>query len=353
MPWNLWGGRMALLDRRTISVLLTILMAAGVLALLWAARRPVIVFIFAIFFAHLLEPVVGRFQRWLGLSRGKAVAVTYLAILVGLLIFGLTVGPQIIQQGQRMPDLLQQVKSGNIAWQVGEQQGWSDATDARIQRWLIAHQADIERYASDITGHLGQIASNFAWVLLVPVLAIFFLKDRSKLGSSVVELISVSGNRNFLESILSDLDTMLAEYVRAQLLLAFFAFVAYGVFLLIARLPYAFAVAAIAGILEFIPIVGPLLALGIIVGIALVAGYAHWAVLIGFWLVWRAVQDYVNTPRVMGEGLDLHPLLAIFAILVGGEAGGVLGIFLSIPAVAALRILWINWTRRGLVRKAA
>src|SRR5437870_2342435 len=128
------GGFMGLLDRRTISVLLTILMVAGVLALLWAARRPVIAFIFAIFFAHLLEPVVGRFQRWLGLSRVKAVAVTYLAILVGLLIFGLTVGPQIIQQGQRMPDLLQQVKSGNTVWQVGEQQRWSDATDARIQR---------------------------------------------------------------------------------------------------------------------------------------------------------------------------------------------------------------------------
>jgi predicted PurR-regulated permease PerM len=55
----------------------------------------------------------------------------------------------------------------------------------------------------------------------------------------------------------------------------------------------------------------------------------------------------------MGKGLDLHPLLAILAVLVGGELGGVLGIFLSIPAVAAPRILWINRTHRSLTPKAA
>ena len=344
---------MGFLDRRTISVLLTILFVVGILGLLWMARRPVICFIFALFFAHLLEPVVKRFQGWMHLSRGKAIAVTYMAILVGLLIFGLTVGPHIIQQGQRLPQLLEQVTSGTIAWQVGTQQGWSNATEARIQSWLVSHQSDIQRYTRDVTAYIAEGAENVAWILLVPVLAIFFLKERSELGDSVVELLSASDNRNFLESLLADLDTMLAQYVRAQLLLSFFAFLAYGTFLLIVRLPYALAIAAIAGILEFIPIVGPLFALVIIVGIAFLTGYPHWLMLVAFWLVWRGIQDYVNTPRVMGRDLDLHPLLAIFAILVGGEVGGVLGIFLSIPSVAALRILWLNWTHRGPARKAA
>lgn len=344
---------MGFLDRRTISVLLTIGVTVGVIALLWVARLPVISFIFAILFAHLLDPVIGRLETWLHLSRGKAVAVAYLAMFAGLMIFGLTVGPRIMHQGERLPVLLDKVESGSIAWQVGNQQGWSHATETRIQNWLAAHQGDIARYMSDVSSHVGQVASNLAWILLVPVLAIFFLKDRSKLGASVVQLISASHNRSFLESLLSDLDTMLGRYIRAQLLLVFFAFVAYGVFLLIARVPYAFAAAAIAGVLEFIPIAGPLLALAILVGIAFLTGYPHWMVLVGFWIVWRGIQDYVNTPRVMGRGLNLHPLLSIFAILVGGEVGGVIGIFLSIPAVAALRILWINWTKRGLVRKAA
>jgi predicted PurR-regulated permease PerM len=347
---------MAFLDRRTVSILFTILTFAGVLSLLWLARLPVIVFIFAVFFAQLLEPIVQRFESWWRISRGKAVAVTYLAMIGGLLIFGATVGPKIIQQGQRLsetlPSLLENVKSGNIAREFGGQHGWSYQNQVRIQQWLVGHQDDIARYAHDVTLRLEQIGSNLPWILLVPILAVFFLKDRAKLRSSVVELIDAR-IRAFFESVMDDLDTMLGQYIRAQLLLSFFAFVAYGTFFLFVGLPYALAVAAIGGVLEFIPFAGPLLTLAILVVIAFLTGYEHWIALIAFWLAWRGVQDYVNMPHVMGKGLDLHPLLAIFAILIGGEIGGVLGIFLSIPTVAAARILWMNWTRRISVRKTS
>jgi predicted PurR-regulated permease PerM len=119
------------------------------------------------------------------------------------------------------------------------------------------------------------------------------------------------------------------------------------------RFPYARAIGAIGGVLEFIPFVGPLLTLGLLVVIAFLSGYSHWIIVVGFWVVWRGVQDYVNAPRVMGKGLDLHPLAVIFAVLIGGEVGGVIGIFLSIPTVAALRILLLNWNRRASTRKAA
>jgi predicted PurR-regulated permease PerM len=348
---------MALLDRRTVSVLSTILIFAGVLALIWLARLPVIAFIFAVFFGKLIEPVVERFERWLHLSWGKALAITYLAIFLALFIFGFTVGPSTVHQVQRLsetlPELFQKIRTGNIALQVGATQGWSAQNQIRIQHWLVEHQETVKTLTEDIKLRLEQLAANLPWVLLVPVLAVFLLKDRSRLRSSAVRLIGASQHRAFFESVLDDLDTMLAEYVRAQLLLCLFAFIAYGVFLLIARLPYAFAVAAIGGILEFIPFVGPLLALATILGIALLTGYSHWFVLVAFWVVWRGVQDYINTPRVMSAGLDLPPLLAIFAILVGGEVAGVLGIFLSIPTIAALRIVWNNWTQLVFVRKAA
>jgi predicted PurR-regulated permease PerM len=348
---------MAFLDRRTVSVLSTILTFAVVLSLLWLARLPVIAFIFALFFAQLLEPVVARLESRLGFRRGRAVAITYLAIVLALVIFAVTVGPIIWQQGRKLaetlPGLLENVRSGNIAWQVGQQQGWSAQTEMRIQQWLVVNQEDIARYAKDVTLRLEQLGSNLLWVLLVPVMAVFFLKDRPQLRASILEYTGASQNRVFLEGVLDDLDTMLAQYVRAQLLLAFFGFIAYFIFLLVARFPYAPAVAAIGGVLEFIPFIGPLLTLIIMMSIAVLTGYPHWLLIPAFWLVWRGVQDYVNTPRVMGEGLDLHPLLTIFAVLVGGEIGGVLGLYLSIPAVAAARILWMNWSRRITVKKVA
>ena len=348
---------MGLFDRRTVSVLATILAFSGLLSLLWVARRPVVAFIFAIFFAQLLKPFVARIESWLGTSRSKAVAIAYGAILAALVIFGVTVAPHIVQQGHvlgdALPDLLGNVKSGNIAWQLGGQRGWSFETQARIQQWLVLHQDNIARYTNDVTAHLQDAASNVTWIVLVPIVAIFFLKDRSALSGSALKLIRSAQHRRLFERVFDDLDTMLAKYIRGQLLLSFFAFIAYGAFLLIARLQYAFVIAAVAAVLEFIPIAGPLITLGMLVVIAFLTGYSPWLALVVFWLIWRLIQDYVNAPRVMGKGLDLHPLLVIFAVLVGGEVGGILGILLSVPAVAALRILWLNWIRRPAVRHAA
>src|SRR5215510_14342953 len=120
---------MTLLDRGTVSVVVTILAFVGVLALVWLARFPLIAFTFAVFFAEFLEPVVARFQSWLRLSRAKAIAAVYLGIVLRLVVFGLTVGPRIVQQVQllatTLPNLLENVKSGDVARQLGEQRGWS------------------------------------------------------------------------------------------------------------------------------------------------------------------------------------------------------------------------------------
>src|SRR5205807_2748118 len=91
------------------------------------------------------------------------------------------------------------------------------------------------------------------------------------------------------------------------------------------------------------PVIGPLLAALIIFGVAFLTGYSHWLVLILFLGAWRLVQDYVNSPRIMGGRLELHPLAALFAILAGGEIAGVIGVYLSIPIMATLRILWRRW----------
>ena len=58
---------------------------------------------------------------------------------------------------------------------------------------------------------------------------------------------------------------------------------------------------------------------------------------------WRLIQDYVVSPRIMGKSMELHPLAAIFGVLAGGEIAGVLGIYLSIPVMAGLRIVWRRW----------
>lgn len=338
------------IDRRTLSIVFTVGVIAGIFALVFLARQTLVTLIFSILFAYLLEPLVEMTEKWAGGPRRRAIAATYGALVLASGIIIATVGPRIVSEGQRlitsMPTLLDNVSSGRIAWTVGYKHQWSYATQQHIQEFLANHRDLILGYTAMIEMRAANVLSNIGWVLVVPILAIFFLLDRATISASAVDLIDASRERRFLRDVLADMDTMLARYIRAQVLLSLMAAAAYTLFLLIIRLPYAFAIGPVAGALEFIPLVGPLLAGAIVLAISFTTGYGHWLAIVVFWFGWRAVQDYVNMPYFMGRGLQLHPLLAISAVLAGGEIGGILGMFLSIPAVATVRVVWRNYIKR-------
>ncbi len=177
---------------------------------------------------------------------------------------------------------------------------------------------------------------------LIPILAIFFLKDKVHFGELSVGLIDGERERRFLHAVLVDLDGMLAAFIRAQISLAALSVVAYTIFLLIIRFPYAFAIGAVAGVLEFIPLMGALITACLILGMAALTGYSHWIGIVLFLAIWRIVQDYVSSPYLMGRGLTLHPFAVIVGVLCGGQNAGLSGVFLSVPVMAAFRIIWIN-----------
>ena len=70
-----------------------------------------------------------------------------------------------------------------------------------------------------------------------------------------------------------------------------------------------------------------------------------------FLIAWRLIQDYVSSPRIMGDSMELHPLAAIFGVMAGGEIAGILGIYLSIPVMASLRIVFRRWRLYAEKRK--
>ena len=322
------------------------LLFALVLGFLYVARATLIAFLFAIFFAYLMSPLVAQLERVLK-GRGRAIAVIYTLLLGLVIIFFVLVGPKFTHEGARigqsLPTLISKLSTGELARQIGADHGWSKASTDFVQSFLISHQDDITQFAQRLGLRLADLAKQ-AWLLfIVPLLSIFFLKDGRLFSDFLLSSIQSRPQREFLQNVLNDLNQMLAHFIRAQLTLAALTMVVYTAFFEVMRVPNPVALGVIGGSLEFIPVVGPLVAALAIMTVALVLSYSHWLVLLIFLGIWRLIQDYVSSPRIMGDSMELHPLAAIFGVMAGGEVAGILGVYLSIPVMAALRIVFRRW----------
>lgn len=337
---------MALIDARVARVLFTVLLFALGLSFLYVARHTLIAFLFAIFFAYLFDPPVSKLEKWVK-GRGRAIGIIYLLLIILVGIFFFFVGPKIGREGgklgQSMPGLLKKVSSGEIVETIGSDRGWSASTRQQFREFLQNHSEQITTLEQRIGVRIAQVAQQ-AWLLiLIPILAAFFLKDGRTFSNVLLSFFQSKPQREFMSGVLADMNQMLAHFIRAQLILAALSSLMYTAVLSVMQVPYALVLGTVGGAMEFIPVVGPLVAAAMIVGVAVLMGYPHWFILLLFLGAWRLIQDYLLSPRVMGEKMELHPLAAIFGVLAGGEIAGVLGVYLSIPVMASLRIMWRRW----------
>jgi len=338
-----------------MSRFVTIVLAVAVGALaLYRLERVVLVLILAVFFAYLLAPLVESAQRTLRavrtpprLSRGVAIGIVYVVISgvvwAGAAMLLPAVAQQIDDAVAQAPGYSQSLRT----WQGG----WSRAY-ARL-RLPIDVRRRIDQSLVDagdraVTGVRESLVAGFGlvsylpWLVLIPVLSFFLLKDAESLRQTALDALPARfrgrGYRLFEE-----LNTALAAYIRAQLLACLLVGSVCGLGFAALRVPYAVLLGVLAGVLEFIPLVGPLV-VAVVVGVAAALHapmLALWST--GFLAIVRVVEDYVIYPRLMGHGIHLHPLAVIVAVLAGFELGGIAGIFLAIPTVAALSVAWRQW----------
>jgi predicted PurR-regulated permease PerM len=337
---------MSFTDRRTIDVLLTIAFFVLVCALIYSARRILLVFVFAAFFAYLINPIV-KFMQTHSLFfknlRGPAVVEVYITLILLLASLGYAFAPRIASNTGKLvdevPAVLDGLANGDIVTRLAGEYGWSEATEVRFKTFLVRHNSSIQGLAATVDQFLVNAAHVVGYVLLVPVLAIFLLRDGDHISKGFIQVVFPPDRRAVVRAAAHDLHFLLAKYLSAQVLLCGFSFLFYSVTLLTLHFRYAIPLAILGAFLEFIPIAGWMITLATVLGIAFV-NHSHWiwiAVLFG---LWRVLQDYFLYPSIMGRHLRIHPLAAIFAILIGAEVGGIVGVYLAVPLMASLRIIW-------------
>jgi predicted PurR-regulated permease PerM len=334
---------MAFPDRRTLNILLTTLLFAVVLATVYVARAILIVFAFAILLAYLIDPVV-RFLQSHALFfrnlRGPHVLEAYLAFLLCLAFLGHALAPRLTHANsalfETVPALVEGLSTGEIAESIGQKYHWNEGRKSRLRQFLVEHR----NWTLEFLQNAERFASNaVAAAVIVPILAVFFLAEGSRMADALIHLFSNDNNYREIREIADELNLGLRRYIRAKVILAGWSFVFYSGAMLLAKFPHAIALGVLGGVLEFIPVAGWMTSAAVIITVG-AATHSHWIWIAALLGVWRLVMDYFISPRVVGHNLEIHPLLVIFAVMIGGKIDGIVGIYLSIPLIVVVRVLW-------------
>jgi predicted PurR-regulated permease PerM len=338
---------------RVVLVTLAVLYARDFLQKL----GPVILLIvLSIFFAYLVSPVVEFLHRprqfakfRIALPRAVSIGLAYLLIFAAVTVAIYFVVPQLANQ---FPQFAQQAKNYS--------QTVSDKTK-QLNGYFQQHQipGSLTKTVNDavppllarVTGFVETVVTALAgwvvflpWLVLIPILSFFMLKDAESFRRSALQMLPRGRWRWRGDEFFQDVNSTLAAYTRAQLTACFFiGAVCAGGFAIIG-LPSPLVLGLLAGLFEFVPLVGPV-TVAIIATLASVfySGFSMALIVLIFLLVLRILQDYFIYPRLIRQGVHLHPLLVIIAILSGAELAGVTGVFLAIPAVAIVTVSYRHW----------
>jgi predicted PurR-regulated permease PerM len=339
------------LDPRAVRITWSVLATIGCVAAIYAARRTVIIFLMAIFFAYVLAPVVsaikvaakGRLNRAFALTLVYIVLIT--VVVLGAAAIGETAAKQASILVQQLPTLDKTAGNlSNLPLPLWLEPMRGQLLDAIQQQLTLALEKSLPALRGTVSTVLETLGS-IGFALLVPILSFFFVKDGEAMRDSIIALVNKGDRREFAEGLLDDVHQMLGRYIRAVFLLSLSAFIAYLLFFQAMAVPYGALLAIIGGALEFIPVLGPLATAVVTCVVALISGYDSVSWMVVFLIAFRVFQDYVVSPFLMSGGVALHPLLIIFGVLFGEQIGGILGVFFSIPLLATLRLIYVRSTR--------
>jgi predicted PurR-regulated permease PerM len=314
-----------------------------VLVILWLARPVIGPFIVAAVIAYAFSPVVSAAQDRTGLPRVAIVAIGYLLAAIGFVVLDVLMVGRLLRELELFnsggPDALanairQIVGSDTIV--IGNQHIAVDLIAQTIQADATSFFASPGN-AVELASRVGEVALQ---AILVVIVTFYFLVDGASLRDRSIGVLPAE-HRARTVAVLARIHAVLGRWLRGQLvLMALVALVVYIAVGPILHLPYALAIAALTGVLEIIPLVGPLIATVIAGTDAFAHGGAGLALtVVVFYFIVRQVEDQVVMPVVVGRVVHLHPVVTIFAVLVGLSTYGVLGGLLGVPVAAAVNVI--------------
>jgi predicted PurR-regulated permease PerM len=318
-----------------------VVLGAAVVLLLWLARDIIGPFIVAGILAYAFSPVVSGVQSRTGLPRAAIIAFGYVVVLA---ILG---GLGFIAAERLNRELTALSSGGHDVIGSGMHKLFGDTVVVLGNTFSVA---DLSRQIKE--GLVGLVNSPSSavqvaeravnlglQVVLCLIITFYFLLDGGRFGRFALRFLDREQRADSLR-LGQRIHVVLGRWLRGQLLLiALVAAVIYAILGPILHIPYALTLAVLSGFLEIIPLVGPLIAASLAATVAFSShGMDTTIVVLAAYIVVRQIEDQIIMPVVIGRAVHLHPVITIFAVLVGLSTWGILGGLLGVPVAAALNV---------------
>ncbi len=338
-------------------VLRIIVILIAVMIILWVISKItgiILLLVLSIFFAYLVSPLVEFLRRERIIAKRKiaipkvvAIVLAYLILLAAIVFVIFVIVPSLSTQ---FPEFAAQSQAywNSLGDRTQELVKYSRRLPAPLVAALTTSIPDFQKTVIDTVKDFFTAAFAYViylpWLILIPILAFFLLKDAESFRRSALLMLPRGRWRWRGDEFFQDINHTLAAYIRAQLTACLFIGVVCALGFTLFGVPGALVMGVIAGFFEFVPLVGPL-AIAFLAGLLAMfhAGPFNAFLVLLFLGILRIIHDYFIYPRLIGQGIHLHPLAVIFAILAGEKLAGVAGIFLAIPVVAILTVSYRHW----------
>lgn len=340
-----------LLHSRFIYLLVTIILILTIIFLLLQVQPVVsglfklikavaIPFLIGVAIAYLLNPVVNLLNRR-GVPRAIAVLIIYATFFLVLTVALLNAIPVVIKQARELSEYLPQLTRTYQKW-LSEFQIHKYALPEGVQQGL---EQGINRLEKDTAVRISTAVDSFPdkidyffMFAVIPFVVFYFLKDMKTMRRLTLSIVPARHRRTFTR-LTSDIDHALGNYIRGQLtvcgIVGILAYVGY----LVIGMKYALLLAFISGITNVIPYLGPFIGAAPAVLLALTVSWKMVLSVVIVNIIVQILEGNVVSPLVVGRKLHMHPLLIIFALLVGEAAGGILGMILAVPVLAVSKVI--------------
>lgn len=304
----------------------------GIILLLDTARPVLILIGLAVFLAVGMEPAVTflerhRLRRWVGVV---IVLVLILGIIGAFLASAIpALATQLQQIIKNVPAQLEQLKDhSSLLGKLNDQFHLADRVTALVN-------SSGTGLTSGVLGAGAVVFTALTDTLIVLVLTAYFLADMPRIRRSVYRMFPESRRPRAI-LIGDDIAGKVGAYVLGNLIVSLIAGALTLGWLLAFSVPYAFLLSIMVALLDLVPVIGSLVAGGVVALVALLVSLPVCLATIGFFIVYRLLEDYLLIPRIIGRAVEIPALITVVAVLVGGSLLGVLGALVAIPAAAAI-----------------